>query len=341
MDPEAGEPVWVTGLDDAVEVHVGSGFACARRSTGGVVCWGGNSLGQLGDGNLPASGTVVSGPVQVVGIVDAEGLAVGGNHACALRAAGSVRCWGYGHFAQLGDGIAYGFPEGSGAAIPVDVLAPDGAIQLSVTQVAAGGAHSCALLSDHTVWCWGRAMSGELGDGSFHPGFEGSGVSHDLVQVLDLDDAVQISAGGAQTCALRASGRVACWGNNGVASDTANAVDVCGSEGTVQLAAGDDHVCALLASGGVLCWGYGSPGNLGDGVEYVEYPSGSATPVSVIGLNDATEVAAGSRESCARTAAGNVYCWGDGRYGALGTPDVESSNVPLEIHGLDLKASPP
>ena len=336
MDPAAGELVWVSGLEDAAEVHLGWGFACARRSAGGVVCWGGDRSGQLGDGIVHSGATFVSGPVPVVELTDVVALAVGDEHACARLAAGSVRCWGEGHLAQLGDGIAHYYPDPTGAAVPVDVIDTDGSVLFGVTQIAAGAQHSCALKSDRTVWCWGMGLDGQLGDGSFHPGFEGAGVVREVTQVLGMDDAVQISAGGRQTCAVRESGRVACWGSTGVGPSTANATDICGSEGAVQVSVGDTHVCALLDSGKVRCWGYGGSGNLGDGLAYDVSPSGSASPVSVVGLNDAREVAAGSLQTCAKTAAGKLYCWGDGRYGAFGTQAVESSNVPLEINGVEL-----
>jgi alpha-tubulin suppressor-like RCC1 family protein len=330
--------VWVSGLDDAVEVHLGSSFACARRSTGGVVCWGRDYSGQLGDGTVHSGVTFIAGPEPVVGIVDAQGLAVGAAHACATLAADSARCWGEGHLGQLGDGLAHGDSDLTGVAVPVDVLDADGSPGAAITQITAGAQHSCALMSDRSVWCWGMGLYGQVGDGSFHHGFEGAGVVRKLTRVLALDDATQVSAGGSQTCALRASGRVACWGHSGLSPDTAVPVDVCGSEGAIQISTGSDHVCALLASGKVVCWGYGGGGNLGDGVEYNDQLEGSVKPVTVVGLSAVSEIAAGARQSCAKTSSGKLYCWGDGRDGALGDPSIMGSNVPIEITGLEPRA---
>ena len=336
---EVADPVgivWVAGLDDAAEVRLGSGFACARRTTGGVVCWGRDYSGQLGDGTAHSGETFVAGPTAVAGITDGEGLAVGAAHACARLAEGSARCWGEGHLGQLGDGRTHGDPDPTGVAVPVDVLDSDGEPRRDITQLTSGAQHSCALMADRSVWCWGMGLSGQLGDGSFHSDFEGGGVATALTQVVALDDATQVSAGGSQTCALRASGRVACWGHSGLAPNTAVPVDVRGSEGAVQVSTGSDHVCALLATGNVVCWGYGGAGNLGDGVEYSDQLEGSASPVTVVGLSAVTEVAAGARQSCAKTAAGELYCWGDGRDGALNDPALTSSNVPVEIRGFEL-----
>jgi alpha-tubulin suppressor-like RCC1 family protein len=298
------------------------------------VCWGCSYSGQLGDGSEPTTTTTVSGPGSVVGLEDAEALAVGGRHACALLKAGTVRCWGEGRNGQLGDRVQRQYPSSTGSSVPVDVLESDGTLLTGVTQVTAGEQHTCALKSDHTVWCWGMGAEGQLGDGSFHPGFEGAGSVFEVTRVLDLDDAVQISASGPQTCALRATGRVACWGRAGDGTKTANASDVCGSEGAVQLSAGDNHACAVLASGQAICWGYARRGNLGDGKEYSDFSPVAWTPVTVVGLNDVSEIAAGSRATCATTRTAKVYCWGEGSAGLLGDPALESSNVPVELEAF-------
>jgi len=93
---------------DAVEIDAGFEFACARRSSGRVSCWGSDADGQLGDSathSACGSGARCSGtPVDVVGITDAVDIVAGNNHACALHATGAVSCWGDNSLGQLGDG---------------------------------------------------------------------------------------------------------------------------------------------------------------------------------------------------------------------------------------------
>lgn len=99
---DRNSPVAVADLpSDIVEVSAGDRYACARRRTGGVLCWGINERGQLGDGTTITR----SRPSAVMGLSDAVGLARGiGLHACALRATGGVVCWGFNSAGQLGDG---------------------------------------------------------------------------------------------------------------------------------------------------------------------------------------------------------------------------------------------
>jgi alpha-tubulin suppressor-like RCC1 family protein len=330
LEPGVSDPVWVSSLDDALEVGLGYGFACARRSAGNISCWGRGETGQLGDGRFRENEELTPSPVAVRDIAGATMLSVGGGHACVVTSGASVRCWGFGRFGELGDGVKHRDPAPSGVPAPVDVLGITGAVQ-----VAAGGVHTCALLADHSVWCWGMGGGGELGDGSFHEGFEGSGPVLEPVQAVGIDDALQISAGGHHTCALRASGRVACWGTTGIQASSATAVDVCGSEGAVQISVGDRHACAVLVTGRALCWGFGLGGALGDGNAYHGDPNGSVEPVSVLNLDGVAEISAGTDGTCALKHDGRVFCWGGGEYGELGTWDVTRSNVPLEVDGFE------
>jgi alpha-tubulin suppressor-like RCC1 family protein len=123
---------------------------------GGVKCWGDNFYGQLGDGTTNSSAT----PVDVVGL--ASGVAAvtaGGYHTCALTAEGGAKCWGLNHWGQLGNGsISFLNPN----PVPIDVVS----LGSSVTVIAAGWAHTCAVTMGGGVKCWGRNFYGALGDGT-------------------------------------------------------------------------------------------------------------------------------------------------------------------------------
>ena len=121
----------------------------------------------------------------------------GGSHVCALVHNGGARCWGVNDNGQLGDGTT------TNRSTPVAVSG----LPLNLAQIAAADDHTCALLADETVKCWGLNSKGQLGDGT-------TSDSSTPVAVSGLTDVVQIALGDAYTCALLDSGDVECWGWN-------------------------------------------------------------------------------------------------------------------------------
>src|SRR5207248_840583 len=161
--------------------------------------------------------------------------------------------------------------------------------------ITAGGSHSCALTSAGGVACWGRNVSGELGDGT---------TTNRLTPaaVVGLSGGVSaIAAGNAHTCALTSRAGVSCWGDNaegqlGDATTTnrSQPVAVTGlPSGIAAIVAGDVHTCALTSDGNVMCWGNNFAGQLGDGSV-----SRRSTPVAVSGLSAVIGLAAGSYHTC-------------------------------------------
>jgi alpha-tubulin suppressor-like RCC1 family protein len=136
----------------------------------------------------------------VGGLDSATAVEAGNAHACALRMDGSVWCWGANDLGQLG-AATLPMTERSSAA-------PSG-ITMGATQIAIGGKHSCALLDDMTVRCWGSNSSGQLGGGS---AVMPSSISP--VQVVNIGDGLQITAGENWACALRSTASVWCWGDD-------------------------------------------------------------------------------------------------------------------------------
>lgn len=196
-------------------------------------------------------------------------------------------------------------------------------------RIAAGTAHTCAIVYGGLVKCWGVNSHGQLGDGT-------TTRRTAPVTVAGIRGAVALSAGGSHTCAVVSGGQVKCWGVNGSGqlgdgslAGTASPVTVAGLSGVTSLAAGVNHTCAVAAGGQVKCWGYNGLGQIGDGT----FGGNRATPVNVAGLGSATTVTAGGGHSCA-VAGGQAWCWGDNNHGQLGDGSTWGRSTPAVVPGL-------
>ncbi|HTA13187.1 MAG TPA: IPT/TIG domain-containing protein [Solirubrobacteraceae bacterium] len=241
---ESDLPVAVKGLSGVTAIAAGGEHALALLSNGTVTAWGNGEHGELGDGEH--ANRDVSGAVKALTGVAA--LAAGGEHSLALLDKGTVMAWGDDEFGQLGNsGVSeHGNPEEEEgieggerfSSVPVAVDGVSGA-----TAVAAGAAHSLALLANGTVMGWGENEFGELGDGTIVRGQETpAGVS-------GLTGVTAIAASGEHSLALLANGTVMSWGEDrfgelgdGSAGEPSDVpVPVSGLSEVAGIAAGGDH----------------------------------------------------------------------------------------------------
>jgi alpha-tubulin suppressor-like RCC1 family protein len=220
--------------------------------------------------------------------------------------------------------------QGSGSPVepaspsaPVGTIQPSAAPFVGATALAAGGGHSCAIVADGRVACWG----GINGVVMYGPR---------AVTVPTLTDITALAAGGAHSCAVVAGGRVTCWGYNysgqlgdGTTENRSNPVAVNGVAGAVDVAAGSAHTCALVAGGGVQCWGLNEFGQLGDGTT-----TNRSSPVTVRGLTGATALSAGGYHTCALVSFGRIVCWGQNDYGQLADGTTTNRTSPVAVQGL-------
>jgi len=205
-----------------------------------------------------------------------------------------------------------------------------------VTELAAGGDHSCALKTDGTVWCWGANDKAQLGGGS-----GSKRATPAKVEGLDGARVAHISAGIEHTCAVSDAGAVYCWGSNedgqlGVVDgngdkigDSASAVAVTGLTGAVtSFSAGGKHTCAIVG-GDLFCWGENASYQLGDGSTEER-----TTPVGVMGVHELEAVSNGDESTCAVDGSRALWCWGSNGYGQLGDPSVSSAPMPTQVASL-------
>ncbi len=315
------KPLKVPGFSGTVaSVVAGYNHTCALTGQGKVYCWGDNRYGQLGDGTLNASST----PVQLPLSQPASMIAAGQYHGCAVLKDASVRCWGSNRRGQLGTGTFKASP------VPVAVRELGGGVR----QVAAGAAHTCALLQGGAVKCWGFNSSGQLGEGSM--------TDRPLpIAVKQLDGArvEGIALGGFHSCAKREDG-VRCWGANemgqlGDGTDQKKQLPggALALNGKVAaLSAGYYHTCVTLEGGAVNCWGWNQQGQVGSGDDQLRLRS----PASVQGLSGATlALGCGVDHTCALAEDG-LRCWGSNAQGQFGNRTLEASrkaSAPVPIHG--------
>ena len=268
---DSSVPVTPVGLSSGVrQLSLGYGHACVLLTDATVRCWGANGQGPLGDGTRTASRE----PIPVPGLTGIASISSGGVHTCALTDGGAVKCWGYNAYGQVGNGTSGMTPGG-------DVLSPADVVGLSsgVSAIAAGGYHSCALLSGGAAVCWGENGAGELGDGTFVDS------SVPVSVAGPADGFASLAPGSYHTCAIDTHGGVMCWGSgdsgslgNGDTVDRSLPTAVVGaSSGTLSLASGRWHTCRIDTSGRTTCWGWNLAGQVGNGSTAVAV----TTPVPV------------------------------------------------------------
>ena len=308
------------------EVSAGGDYhTCAVTTDGGVWCWGAGGL-FVGNGT---SGDDVLTPVKakIPESVVVTGISAGSYHTCAVTADGGVWCWGSNGVGQVGNGTQVG-----------PVLEPEKVTALvgyNVTGITAGYAHTCAMTADGGVWCWGHNDYGQVGNRTqIGPVLVPSKVTAlDVPQLEVAADAAlkdgynvtEIAAGGYHTCAVTADGGVWCWGANwgGQVGNGTQVGPVLEPEKVTELdgynvtgISADPHTCAVTADGGVWCWGDNGSGQIGDGTQVG--PVLDPEKVTALDGYNVTEIAAGGGHTCAVTADGGVWCWGNNNKGQIG-----------------------
>ena len=333
---------------------------CVITNSHLLFCWGDNTEGQLGQGHLSNVGDDPNEMGEAAIAVDLgtgmfpTQIATGTYHTCALLVGGRVKCWGENTDGQLGQGhtSSIGVSENQMG----DFLSPiDLGTGMFATQIAAGGYHTCALLGDGRVKCWGYNKYGQLGKEHTNSIGVSENQMGDFLPPIDLGTgmfATQIAAGSQHTCALLGDGRVKCWGYNHrgqLGQEHTNSIGVSENQmgdflppidlGTgmfaTQIAAAlrnEASSCALLGDGRVKCWGYNHRGQLGqehtNSIGVSENQMGDFLPPIDLGTGMfVTQIQLGPIHSCAVLGGHFLKCWGYNFVGQLGHGTLDGTPV--------------
>ncbi len=330
------------------QISTGYYHNCAILNGGDVKCWGRGAEGQLGYGDTADRGATSGDMGDNLPIVDlgtgrtAVAIATGFNHTCAVLDNGALKCWGVNGSGELGYGDTTSRGDMAGQ-MGDNLPAVDLGTGRTAVAVSTGLSHTCAILDNNDLKCWGTNASGELGLGAAGNRGDAAGQMGDNLPALDLGTgrtAASVSLGFSASCAILDNGDAKCWGlnvggrlglgdttNRGIGAtdmgDNLPAVNLGTGRTALAISAGNNHICAILDDASVKCWGEGNWGQLG-----LENPTalgsspthmGDNLPAVNIGAGEtAVSLAAGDGHTCVITDSGSIKCWGYNGSGTLG-----------------------
>lgn len=313
-------------------VTAGSNFACGNMD-GTLVCWGTNSVGQLGRGTTSTS-EAEPAAVQLTGAY--LSISAGSQHVCITRNpqtfAYSAQCWGSNAHGQLGDGTE------------IDRNVPTNVNNANITiynSFAGGAGHNCGITNAQQLLCWGSNGMGQLGVGD---------TTARSIPAKVLDPAgetnaawLTATAGDENTCGITSFSNVYCWGygfqgtnGNGDSMVLTNLYSPAspinlGSMTNPQYIAGvGDTMYAWNTSGEMAVWGDNFYGQCGAGSGQRQFNS----PHVVSGLG-ILKVVSGLEFACLLTklenSATEVQCFGHNDGGALGIGNNVDQRSPVSV----------
>ncbi len=312
-------PIEIPGFVAAVTATAAGALHCLALSNGTVFGWGLNDRGQAGDD----SGTPLAAPpAPVVGLTGTFiAIAAGVDHSLAVKDDGTVWAWGDNTLGSLGTGSTS--PAWTASAVQVLNLT-------DVKAVAAGEKFSLALKNDGTVWAWGSASFGKLGEGSTVV----QAAQSTPIQVAVVSNIDAIACGDTHSMAIRNDGTLWVWGENsegqlgnGTPSPGVNTpFQLSSPAGVTAIDGGHKYSLAVRTDGTVWAWGRNTSGQLGIGGFTT-----TSVPTQVVNMTDATAVTAGTAISFARKSDGSLWGWGDNSGATLGNSLIVFTATPILI----------
>lgn len=291
-------PTLVGGNKKFTSIVRTTGFSCGLTAAGAAWCWGDGTAGALGNGAYASS----SAPVAVNGGITFTKLSSGDALICGLASNGGTYCWGWNAYGQLGINST---TQTNAPAIRAGAN--------NYRDVAAGYDHSCAIRDNGAGYCWGWNLIKQLAVLSLN-------IYEDTPMAITGGlTFTSITAGASFTCGIRDNGVIYCWGTNllGAMGNGLPGIDNIIPLPTTsalkfrQISAGTNHVCGLDQTGYPYCWGDNSNGQLGLGNLYPLSFNPTAVLVDGVTAIPFARIQAGGNQTCAYTANGKAYCWGN------------------------------
>ena len=307
----------LTDIDspNIIDIFAGGYNSCFTNSQNEFYCWGYGGNGLLGDGDSVSNTPIPKSIFLDQGAVIQYSSHTG--HACALTTLDSVYCWGDNSIGRVGNGNSGNIDGPSLVNLGIGRYA---------TELSVGASHSCALLDNGYVSCWGSAANGVLGTGYSH-GFVTSPVN---VSIIPIGLTVRnISVGLYHTCAIMGDYSVFCWGKQSyIASNSGERYFFPANNPPVSIYSGFDFSCVILQNGSLNCWGENGKGNLG-----INSTVDKNTPQYVdLGMGLTVKSLSIDHEfSCAILSDNSLNCWGLNANFQLATGDSTNRLYPTKI----------
>ena len=316
-----------------VSIWGGARGTIILKSDGTVWTWGANFNGKLGIGDTnPVRALVpveVHGPGNVSYFNSVKAVMGGEIHNVALKNDGTVWCWGWNAFGQLGNGTT------NDSWVPTQAGLTAVPPLTNVVKLGGRPYFTLAEKADGTIWAWGMNQYGQMGNNTVTP----FGSPPNSVPVLvsnsppggPINNALQITCGYQFGAALATNGTVWTWGSGshgelGQGTPTTSYIpaQVPGLTNITAISAGWFHILALRSDGTVWAWGNNSNGELGDGTT-----ANRSNPVQVLNVSNMVSVSVGDSHSSALAADGTVWKWGLNDLGELGNGATNNTANPF------------
>lgn len=315
-----------------------------------------------GVGSVRVTDLIMTTATATVTHIEPVEISSGASHTCVRYNEGSVKCFGDGSFGQLGDGSSTDLSDAIaevGGTVPFVNLGTG----RTALAIATGAYHSCALLDNSSLKCWGHNSFGQLGIGSANRRGDSSGEMGDNLPAANVGVGRTVSkvfAFGFQTCVVLDNSVTKCFGKNSFGQlglddslnrgtvtsqmgDSLAAVNLGVGRTPVKITGGSDFTCALLDNASVKCFGVNNFGQLGlENTESKGDNAGEMAALTSINLGSgrtASDLSSGKSHVCVVLDNGLIKCWGQNTQGELGHGDTLTCGVSANQMGDSLPSS--